>query len=300
MDLESPRDPPAPDAGPGEPTAAERKARLLDQAHLTRAAPERLADTEPGASGRPTGDSPQDGGEPPRTNDRRPPEHPGAADRLAGPADRRSATGDEPTLSPLERKLALLDRAHEQATDSPAERTGQPVGDSDIARGRDGSDRLGWRLSRVWKDSQPTVDGRAFYEKSDEEMWQAAATAEPAPGKYTADLHGSPDAVHVGRRDLDARQLAALIRRDDNWQGRPIRLMSCETGQGDNPIAQDLADELGVTVTAPTELAFSDEDTGKVWTTSMHENEYGRLVQTVPHDGHWIDFHPTAEGKRNA
>lgn len=71
--------------------------------------------------------------------------------------------------------------------------------------------------------------------------------------------------------------------------------MSCETGQGEHPIAQELADELGVAITAPTELAWSSQDGGRVWTTSPTENEFGRPVQTAPHDGQWISFVPASE-----
>ncbi|WP_232292038.1 hypothetical protein [Frankia sp. QA3] len=165
--------------------------------------------------------------------------------------------------------------------------------------GPDGPERLGWKLTRIWRDSLPTADGRAFYEKSDVEMRTTAAEAGPAPGQYTADLHGNPSEFRVGRTRLDARQLSALIRADENWRGRPVRLVSCETGQGDDPIAQKVADELGVTVTAPTELAFND-GRGNVVTASMKENEYGRLVPTVPHDGTWVDFKPRNEGGKNA
>ncbi|WP_231861595.1 MULTISPECIES: hypothetical protein [Frankia] len=195
----------------------------------------------------------------------------------------------------MERKLALLDSA------APRD----PVGDASLdtaARKRDGSDgpeRLGWKLTRIWRDSLPTTDGRAFYEKSDVEMRTTAAEARPAPGQYTADLHGTPSEFRVGRTRLDARQLSALIRADENWRGRPVRLVSCETGQGDDPVAQKVADELGVTVTAPTELAFNDER-GNVVTTSRRRNEFGILVATRPHDGHWIDFHPTTKGDGNA
>ncbi len=217
------------------------------------------------------------------------------------PAERRTAAEPEKPekpetrLSPMERKLALLDSAA----------GGDPVGDASLdaaARKRDGSDRperLGWRLTRIWRDSRPTADGRAFYEKSDDRMWKAASTAEPAPGRYTADLHGNPTAFRVGSHDLDARQLAALIRKDENWQGRPIRLMSCETGKGEDPVAQKLADALGVTVTAPTELAVSDKH-GNVYTTSVRIDRFGFPRPAVPHDGVWLDFQPRTEGGKDA
>lgn len=73
--------------------------------------------------------------------------------------------------------------------------------------------------------------------------------------------------------------------------GEPIRLMSCETGQGEEPFAQELADKLGVPVTAPTELAWSDAD-GNSWVASGYLDEYGDMHSTSPPDGEWITFEP--------
>ena len=42
---------------------------------------------------------------------------------------------------------------------------------------------------------------------------------------------------------------ARIIEQSPTWDGRPVRLMSCETGAGD--FAQDLADRLAVPVYAP-------------------------------------------------
>ncbi len=44
----------------------------------------------------------------------------------------------------------------------------------------------------------------------------------------------------------------ALSRRRTQWQGGPIRLFSCDTGKNSNGFAQQLSDQLGVPVTAPT------------------------------------------------
>jgi hypothetical protein len=66
--------------------------------------------------------------------------------------------------------------------------------------------------------------------------------------------------------------------------------MACETGQGQAPFAQHLADELGVTVVAPTELAWSDP-AGNVWvSSSAGYNLMGNLIPTVPDDGQWKTF----------
>jgi hypothetical protein len=260
-----------------EVSALERKLDLLDRAS-TRMTEARDRDGPPGPDDR-AGRS--DAG------DRR--------SNAPGPAgaslDRPDAGLDRSTTSKassaLDRKLDLLAEAGAQAA--------VEARNHDRARA---PDNLGWRLSRVWRESRPTDAGRAFYEKNDETMYGYALAVEPATGAYTADLHGTSNDFRVGRRALDARQLGALIRADDAWGGQPVRLMSCETGQGDNPVAQQLADELGVTVTAPTELVFSDQE-GNVWTTSMTVDENDEPIPTIPPDGQWIDFKPRNEGRPN-
>src|SRR5690606_24170592 len=111
------------------------------------------------------------------------------------------------------------------------------------------------------------------------------------PGFYTLDLHGSPEGAYIGDEELSPADLAALVRADPNWNGEPIRLFSCETGQGEDPFAQYLADELGVTVHAPTELAWGYAD-GTSIVSSAHCNSDTCEEPTWPPDGMWIQFHP--------
>ncbi|MCM3922846.1 hypothetical protein ND748_14395 [Frankia sp. AiPs1] len=304
-DVESSPEPVGPEEATGS-SRAEAKAQLLDRRAASAADSARATEDDqvdsPEKSGveQPSTRQPAAGNGPARTfggqeQTRLPDGRAGGTetsrdDQPLRVTDRQPPAGTSPGPSALERKLDLLDRA-----------AGRAEGETQAAeaRAKDGTagpERLGWRLSRIWRDSQPTADGRAFYEKSDDRMWKAAATAEPALGRYTADLHGNPTSFRVGSQDLDARQLAALIRKDENWQGRPIRLMSCETGRGEDPVAQKLADQLGVTVTAPTELAISDKH-GNVYSASVRLDRFGFPRPTVPHDGAWLDFQPRTEGR---
>lgn len=81
---------------------------------------------------------------------------------------------------------------------------------------------------------------------------------------YAVVSHGLPDSVLLLGERSDHRTLADIIRvRRDYEPGTPIRLLACSTGrqEGDAPcIAQRLADELGVDVTAPDDVlwVFSD------------------------------------------
>jgi hypothetical protein len=113
-------------------------------------------------------------------------------------------------------------------------------------------------IAGAWRVGIDTRAGRAYYTPEETEMRTFARALPPFSGEYTVDMHGAADHVAVGSESFDAGQLSELVRADRNWNNQPVRLFSCETGQGDRPIAQELANRLGVDVTAPTELVWSN------------------------------------------
>jgi hypothetical protein len=70
--------------------------------------------------------------------------------------------------------------------------------------------------------------------------------------------HGTSRKVRLtdanGHHDIGHRELARLIKNREDYKRKGVRLLSCETGKGVDPIAQDLTNKLGVPVKAPTEL----------------------------------------------
>ena len=113
-------------------------------------------------------------------------------------------------------------------------------------------------VAGAWNVGIDTRAGRAYYTPQETEMLGFARALPPFSGEYTVDMHGAADHVAVGDDSFDAGQLSELVRADRNWNNQPVRLFSCETGQGDRPIAQELANRLGVEVTAPTEMVWSN------------------------------------------
>jgi len=113
-------------------------------------------------------------------------------------------------------------------------------------------------VAGAWRSGIDTRAGRAYYTLDENEMRAFARALPPFSGEYTVDMHGTPDHVTFGSTSFDASQLSELVRADGKWNSRPVRLFSCRTGQGDRPIAQELANHLGVEVTAPTELVWSN------------------------------------------
>jgi hypothetical protein len=201
------------------------------------------------------------------------------------------------------------DAGQRSENDAPAEEaaaaaTTQGMGETAVeAQGTDQDSRepaevrgeLGARLQDVWQTSAETDAGRCYYEPDDTTMRDFAAAVIPEPDRYTVDAHGDAERVYVGSEALSPPDVAALIRYDDRWGGQPVRLMSCETGQGDDCFAQGLADELRVGVSAPDQLAWSDAF-GRVYSASAWEDEYGVMHMTNPPDGTWREFQPRNEG----
>ncbi|WKG10335.1 toxin glutamine deamidase domain-containing protein [Nocardia sp. PE-7] len=142
---------------------------------------------------------------------------------------------------------------------------------------------------------ESTPAGRSYFEESDSEMREYAQWVGALQNFYTIDMHGDPEAVFIGDDELSPKDLAALIRADPRWQNRAIRLLCCETGQGPDPFAQHLANELGVQVWAPNEIAWTDEDGTVVVATEVVDPVTGEVDAKDPPDGDWILFEPESQ-----
>lgn len=130
-----------------------------------------------------------------------------------------------------------------------------------------------------------TDAGSAYYAPNDIEMREAAEQLKPEDGSYTVDMHGDPtDPDHVCFQidndtweTLTADQLSTVIKDNDGYDGEPVRLFSCYAGQdppgGGDSFGQQLANSLGVDVTAPTTSVTQDSQgnpvvlDGGVWRT---------------------------------
>ena len=154
--------------------------------------------------------------------------------------------------------------------------------------------KLSGKLRKIYAQSIRTPGGRAFHDPNDAGIIRDALELPARPGMYTMDIHGHPDKVTFLDRPLTEHDLAALIRNDPNWNGQPVWLFSCETGQLDDGFAQRLADELGVVVVAPTEIAVSDEDGNFFVATETGTDAYGEPVYHSPPDGVWRKFVPAS------
>ena len=187
---------------------------------------------------------------------------------------------------------------HRDATDTDTRTDDTSDGDSDgpdredDASGEEIPDGLPADLHDVYRDSEATPAGRAFYGPDDTAMRDLAQRVPADPNRFVVDAHGDPDGVIVDGRRLSADEVAALISNDPNWNGREVMLLSCDTADG--TFAQQLADRLGVPVTAPHGLAWSDND-GNVYASSGSPGPDGRKVPDMPPNGGWTTHHPHGE-----
>lgn len=194
-----------------------------------------------------------------------------------GPTSDRGGAAAAAAESPRGLGLGLSDGASSRDARSPGE-----------------APRLEGRLGKIYDESLPTPAGRAFFEVTDERLRQSALTTRPRPDFYTADLHGNSAGFRVGEEKLGAADLADLIRVDETWQSRSVRLLSCSTGAGRRPIAQGLANELGVRVEAPTGPVWVNHRGVPVVDSVETRSWYGAKATE---EGSWRSFDPDRPGK---
>ncbi|WP_375430778.1 hypothetical protein [uncultured Friedmanniella sp.] len=152
-------------------------------------------------------------------------------------------------------------------------------------------------LARYLDESEVTPAGRAYYEPGDDRMVDAAAQVPPDEGSYTVDMHRDTDYVYIGSDQLSPDDLATMLEHDSRYEGGPIRLFACDTGQTADGFAQQLSNRMSVPVLAPTELAWSGPD-GIFVTSASGVNIFGEPIPTEPHDGEWRLFMPDEGRKR--
>ncbi|MEV0703040.1 GH-E family nuclease [Saccharopolyspora sp. NPDC050389] len=160
------------------------------------------------------------------------------------------------------------DKPHEPDADKPE--PGTPEYDQKI---NDGADTL---------DNNRTDAGTSGH--TDPNM-QDLAHRVPDDGKhFTVDAHMGPDGrIDIGGRSYSPDEFADVLRRS-GWDGQsPIRLVSCNSGD----FAGDLAKKLGVDVTAPRGMAWTDTN-GNVFAGSRASDG----GPTWPPDGGWDTHHP--------
>ncbi|MEW2355422.1 hypothetical protein [Spirillospora sp. NPDC029432] len=198
------------------------------------------------------------------------------------------ALGTRPSVEALNRHVAPQDSGGaplaRSAGDDGTDQHGDGAGDA----GSQPPPGLPDHLHDVYRASQETPAGRAFYTTGETAHRDLAGRVPPDPNRFVIDGHGDATGMRVGTRRLSVDDVADLIRNDPDWDGREIMLLSCETGAGD--FARELSQRLGVPVTAPNRLAWSDRD-GNVYASTGTPDQDNRLQPDHPPNGEWTTFH---------
>ncbi|MGW3895690.1 WXG100 family type VII secretion target [Micromonospora profundi] len=188
-----------------------------------------------------------------------------------GPTSRRSDTWGEPDLDSMGRRSDWEDPSAHPHTPPPSD-AHLPAGDP------------------VYHRPNSTAIG---YDSATMRNFDSVA---PIPGHHDVVVHGLPNGLFrpglVGADGADhpanlthPQQIADAVRANPHYDGGPVRLVSCHTGAvapdvGVPPAAQQVADALGVPVTAPTDAVGVDR--------------YGPVGQTpmIRGGGEWKIFYP--------
>ena len=95
--------------------------------------------------------------------------------------------------------------------------------------------------------------------------------------------------------EYNAREVADIIKNDENLSGKNIRLLACNTGELTDGIAQQLADELGVKILAPSEKLWINENGDLFISNSKPLAEMWYAGEKVYETGKWVLFEPRKE-----
>ncbi|MFF6785619.1 putative T7SS-secreted protein [Streptomyces sp. NPDC012510] len=104
-------------------------------------------------------------------------------------------------------------------------------------------------------------------------------------GEHDVVAHGSRDGfLEFPDGNVNGGQLVDAVTNNPHYNGGPLRLMVCHSGADSSGIAQQIADELGVTVRAPTDKVGTNPVLGP-----------GQVPQ-IANDGYWRIFLPIIGG----
>lgn len=172
------------------------------------------------------------------------------------------------------------DRRPQDAPDPTTDRGGEPAHSGD----RPSPDEVNQR------HSESTPAGTSFH-RDDPEMGDLPHRVQPDPdGRYTADVHVTPDGhARIGGRDYTPEEFADILRRNGDYDGGPVRLIGCDAGSND--FARRLSNELDTEVMAPNKPAWTDSN-GRVFSSDYEIGPDGKMRPKIPPNGEWDTHHP--------
>lgn len=113
------------------------------------------------------------------------------------------------------------------------------------------------------------VEANGRFVNSNEKLYKYAAKIVPIEGYADFTCHADPDKFYIDMQgngnskdfvELSVEEFAEAIRNSNSYSGGNIRVISCQAGAKEDGVAQRLANELNVSIYAPTEIVNIDED----------------------------------------
>ncbi|MGW5721803.1 hypothetical protein ACWEVP_36910 [Amycolatopsis sp. NPDC003865] len=146
------------------------------------------------------------------------------------------------------------------------------------------------------RHSESTPSGSSYH-AGDPDMGDLPHRVHPDPdGRYTVDVHVTPDGhARIGDRLYTPEEFADVLRRNGDYDGRPIRLIGCDASSND--FAHRLSRELDTEVLAPTRPAWTDSN-GRVFSSDYEIGPDGRMRPRIPPDGEWNAHQPDGSTHR--
>ncbi|MEV6905651.1 hypothetical protein [Amycolatopsis sp. NPDC051071] len=146
------------------------------------------------------------------------------------------------------------------------------------------------------RHSEGTPAGSSYH-RGDGDMGDLPHRVLPDPnGHHTVDVHVTPDGyARIGNRLYTPEEFAEILRRNADYDGRPIRLIGCDAGSND--FARRLSRELDTEVMAPSRPAWTDSN-GRVFSSDYEIGPDGHPRPKIPPNGEWDVHSPDGTTRR--
>jgi len=146
------------------------------------------------------------------------------------------------------------------------------------------------------RHSEGTPAGSSYH-RADPDMGDLPHRVQPDPdGRYTVDVHVTPDGhARIGNQHYTPEEFADILRRNGDYDGRPIRLIGCDAGSND--FAKRLSRELDTEVMAPSKPAWTDSN-GRVFSSDYEVGPDGKMRPKIPPNGEWDVHSPDGTARR--
>ena len=137
----------------------------------------------------------------------------------------------------------------------------------------------------------------SMFVNPNEKLYRYADKIKPLENYSDIVCHGTPNSLLIkgfnGEEwEIPPKEVAERIHNSQEFCGKPIRLISCQTGADSNGIAQQIADILQVDVMAPTEIVNVNSLGEMFLSNNKYLAEMWDLGEDVVQTGEWKIFDP--------